>query len=77
MPAFHRDRRGVVIEPDQLVAFNRSGDVVIGRVLDVQPSHTKIKALDQTRTGRFSRVRRGGSIAVLTEPNGSIPLPVP
>jgi hypothetical protein len=65
-----RDSQGTVIRQGQKVAYNRSGDVVPGEVIEVRDSHIKILADD--RIGRFhpkvSKVRRGVSILVLTPP---------
>ena len=63
-----KDSRGVRIEVGQKVAYNCSGNVVAGTVVDVQPSHTKIKAwggATYPREGHISRVKNSRSIFVI------------
>lgn len=71
MPFVHEDSRGTPIRAGQLVAYNRSGDVIAGTVLDVHPGHIKIRPQPEhtiSYGSNVSRVKRGRSILVLAEP---------
>lgn len=64
----HHDSQGHPISAGLRVAFNRSGDVVPGIVLDVHPSHIKIKSIAASGghpEGHISRVKNGRSVLVL------------
>jgi hypothetical protein len=66
-----KDSAGVEIEVGQRVAYNCSGNVVAGEVVDAQPGHTKIRAEGGAcypRKGHISRVRNSRSILVLKRP---------
>lgn len=66
-----RDSRGVEIRVGQIVAYNRSGDVVEGEVVGVSNSAVRIFAHPDFQQGRNdtkpSRVRNLRSILVLKE----------
>lgn len=57
----------MILEPGQRVAYNRSGDVIEGEVLDVDcRSHIKVQPHTDFRANRsYSKVRHGRSILVL------------
>lgn len=62
------DSRGKALRAGQRVAYNLSGNVALGEIVDVQPSHIKISRIAggyQMPDGHISRVRNGGSIMVL------------
>lgn len=68
----HRDSRGVEIKNGQRVAYNRSGDVIEGTILDASSSgHIKVTPGEDFRASfgapKFSRVRHGRSILVLSD----------
>jgi hypothetical protein len=68
-----KDSAGTRIEVGQKVAYNCSGNVVGGEVVDVHPGHTKIKATGGAtypRAGHISRVKNSRSILVLAQPPG-------
>ena len=66
-----RDSRGVEIKPGQIVAFNRSGDVIEGEVWRVNSGAVLIFAHPDFQQGRNdtkpSRVRNPRGILVLKE----------
>lgn len=68
-----RDSRRVPLRVGQRVAYNRSGDVVEGIIVDVHPGHCKIMAHADFMQGRNdmvpSRVKNERSILVLAEPS--------
>jgi hypothetical protein len=73
LPAIKQDSQGTVIRPGQKVAYNRSGDVVPGEVINVQNSHVKILAEDRrAHYPKVSKVKNGRSILVLDEPPGDL-----
>jgi hypothetical protein len=71
-----KDRRGVPITKGAKVAYNMSGDVVPGEVVQVCSGHVKIKLLLASKYGsaavhrippkpHISQVKRPGSVLVL------------
>ena len=64
----HKDSQGVVIQIGAHVAYNRSGNVCPGEVIDLHPGHIKIRPMDR-RSGYYipkvSKVKHGSSILVL------------
>lgn len=65
----HRDSRGYELKPGQRVAYNRSGDVIEGTILDVScASHIKVEPHRDFRrnyASTFSKVRHGRSVMIL------------
>lgn len=63
------DSRKREIRPGQRVAYNMSGNIALGEVLDVQRSHVKIQQIaggyTPHRGPHISRVKNGGSIMIL------------
>jgi len=37
-PKFERDSRGIIIQDNLRVAFNRSGDIVLGKIIELKRS---------------------------------------
>lgn len=64
-----RDSRYRVIDVGDRVAYNRSGDVVEGVVIDVRANYALIEPHEDYRrnwfTSSYSKVKRGMSIIVL------------
>ncbi len=61
----HCDSQGREIEVGQRVAYNMSGQVVPGVVLDVQWGHIKVSCESRNHSAHVSRVRNPLSIMVL------------
>lgn len=70
MRYFHSDTRGTQIEVGQRVAYNISGDIALGEVAAVKPSHYEVLLLHKAAglpAGHISKVRRATSMLVLRD----------
>ncbi len=70
----HRDSQSVLIREGDRVAYNLSGDVVPGVVIDTScASHVKIRLVQKGagfKSGHISRVKNARSILVLAGDDG-------
>jgi hypothetical protein len=69
-----KDVRGADLVPGARVAYNISGDVALGTIIDAKPGHFKIELLHDAAgmpALHVSRVRNARSILVLR--NGDLP----
>jgi hypothetical protein len=71
-PVSRRDSRGRLLAVGQRVAYNRSGNVAEGKIIDIQWSHIKIEPHpDYVRNCQrglpYSRVKNSLSIMVLDD----------
>jgi hypothetical protein len=62
-----KDVRGTELRPGQKCAYNMSGDLALGKILDVQHGHVKILRLAGgfEKLGHISKVKNRRSIMVL------------
>lgn len=70
-----KDSRGIKIEPGLTIAFNRSGDIVKGKIIDVKTSWKEAGSMAYPRWYcRFLLTAEGedGKISKLKNPNSFI-----
>ena len=72
--SYTTDRRGTPLEVGKRVAFNRSGDVIIGTILDIKKNqywkdgyrtHTEFELHIQNEEGTISKLKNYSSFVII------------
>lgn len=67
----HKDSQGRLLEIDQVVAYNMSGNVVPGQIVGFSPGHIKVwyRGPSKYWEDHVSQVRNGRSMLILPPEN--------